>query len=185
MATKTSTSTPVCRGRQTTAWGGSNVQHPIAKFRSKIRNVRFKMADPAGTENRKRSRKTHKKTPPPSPRENTPPRKYPRNRRVVPSPSEDVPAASRTRRMAKEMKKLRSLHILHVPPSRSKTKARWHWRLMFLQPIVLKPICGFCRCLVMFDPLFHPFHPYFTHFTLISQIKCNLAKHLVLHLGSM
>ena len=99
-----------------------NVQHPIAKFRSNIRNVRFKMADPAGTENCKRSKKRTKNTP--SPRENTPPRKYPRNRRVVPSPSEDVPAASRTRRMAKEMKKLRSLHILHVPPSRSKTKAR-------------------------------------------------------------
>ena len=62
--------------------------------------------------------------PPPYPRENTPSQKYPRNRRVVPSPSEDVPAASRTRRMAQEMKKLRSLHILHVPPSRSKTKAR-------------------------------------------------------------
>ena len=68
---------------------------------------------------------------PPYPRENSPSQKYPRNRRVVPSPSEDVPAASRTRRMAQEMKKLRSLHILHVPPSRSKTKARWHWRLMF------------------------------------------------------
>ena len=36
-------------------------------------------------------------------------------------PSEDVPATSRTRRMAQEMEKLRSLHILHVPPSRSKT----------------------------------------------------------------
>ena len=64
------------------------------------------------------------KHPPPDPRENTPSQKYPRNRRVVPSPSEDVPAASRTRRMAQEMKKLRSSHILRVPPSRSKTKAR-------------------------------------------------------------
>ena len=62
--------------------------------------------------------------PPPYPRENTPSQKYPRNRRVVPSPSEDVPAASRTQRMAQEMKKLRSSHILRVPPSRSKTKAR-------------------------------------------------------------
>ena len=44
------------------------------------------------------------------------------NRRVVPSPSEDVPANSRTRRMAQEMKKLRSLHILHVPPRESKTR---------------------------------------------------------------
>ena len=76
------------------------------------------------------------KPPPLYPRENTPSQKYPRNRRVVPSPSEDVPAASRTRRMAQEMKKLRSSHILRVPPSRSKTKARWHWRLMFSESIV-------------------------------------------------
>ena len=61
---------------------------------------------------------------PQSPREDTSEQKYPRHRRVVPTPSEDVPAASRNRRMAQEMKKLRSLHILHVPPSRSKTKAR-------------------------------------------------------------
>ena len=72
----------------------------------------------------KRMMENSAKAPPPSPRENTPPQKYPRNRRVVPSPSEDVPAASRTRRMAQELKKLRSLHNLHVPPSRSKTKAR-------------------------------------------------------------
>ena len=60
------------------------------------------MADPAGTENRKRSRKMHKQHPPPSPRKNTPPRKYLRNRRAVRSPSQDVPANSRTRRMAQK-----------------------------------------------------------------------------------
>ena len=79
------------------------------------------MVDPSGTENRKKMQKNAQKTPPPSPRKNTPPKKYPRNRRVVPSPSEDVPATSGTRKMAQNMKKLRSLHILHVPPTRSKT----------------------------------------------------------------
>ena len=36
------------------------------KIRLKIRNVRFKIANPAGTENRQRSRKTHKKHPHPA-----------------------------------------------------------------------------------------------------------------------
>ena len=44
------------------------------------------------------------------------------------------PANYRTRRMAQKMKKLRSLHILHVPSSRSRTS--WHWRLMFPQSVV-------------------------------------------------
>ena len=71
------------------------------------------MADPAGTESVEETKKRK--------RENTPPKNYPRNRRVEPSPSEDVPATSGTRKMAQEMKKLRSLHILHVPVSRSET----------------------------------------------------------------
>ena len=79
------------------------------------------MADPAGTETLEEAKKRTKNTPP-SPRENTPPLKYPRNRRAVPSPSEDVPANSRTRRMAQKMKKLRSLHSLHVPPRKPKTR---------------------------------------------------------------
>ena len=37
-------------------------------------------------------------------------------------PSQDVPANNKTRRMAQEIKKLRSLHILHVPPRKSKTR---------------------------------------------------------------
>ena len=45
----------------------SNRRTKITKFRWKIRNVRFKMTDPAGTENRGRSRKTHTKTPQPQP----------------------------------------------------------------------------------------------------------------------
>ena len=44
------------------------------------------------------------------------------------------PSYQRNPKMAQKMKKLRSLHILHEPPSRSKTS--WHWRLMFLQSIV-------------------------------------------------
>ena len=79
------------------------------------------MADPAGTETVKEAKK-RTKTPPPSPRENTPPQKYPRNRRAVPSPLEDVPATSGTRRMVQKMKKLRSLHSLHVPSRNPKTR---------------------------------------------------------------
>ena len=85
------------------------------KISMKIRKVRFKMADPAGTKNRRRCRKTHKITP------TQPQREQPALEVSPKSPSEDVPATSRTRKMAQKMKKLRSLHILHVPPSRSKT----------------------------------------------------------------
>ena len=69
------------------------------------------MAVPAGTETVEEVKKNAKKTPPPSPKEHHA-IEVSRNRHVVPSPSEDVPATSGTRRMAQEMKKLRSLHIL-------------------------------------------------------------------------
>ena len=125
----------------------------ITKFRWKNRNVRFKMADPAGTENRERSRKTHIKHPHPA-RERSPRnRSIPEitgNRRVAPSPSEDVPASSGARRMSREMKKLRSLHILHVPFSRSKTS--WHRRLMFPQSVV--PYLWFLKIFGDVWPLF-------------------------------
>ena len=99
----------------------------------------------------KADRKTEKtKTTPPTARERT--LKYLRNRHALPSPSEDVPANSRARRMAQKTKKLRSLHVLHVPSCKSKT--RWHWSLM------LYHICGFCRYLVMFDLVFFYFRSY-------------------------
>ena len=80
----------------------------------------FKMADPAGTETVEEEKERTKNTPTQPEREH-PAIEVSPNCRVVPSPSEDVPATSRTRRMAQEMKKLRSLHTLHVPASRSKT----------------------------------------------------------------
>ena len=79
---------------------------------------KIKIAHAAGTETIEEAKNTDNER---APRHRS---MYPRNRRAVPSPSEDVPATSRTQRMAQEMKKLRSLHILHVPHSRSETKAR-------------------------------------------------------------
>ena len=59
------------------------------------------------------------------------------------------PSYQRNPKMAQKVKKLRSLHILHVPPSRSKTS--WHWRLMFLQSIV--PYLWFLRIFGDVSPL--------------------------------
>ena len=75
------------------------------------------MADLAGTENRK-AIQNNPKTSPPTARERTP------RHRSIPeiAPSKDVPANSKTRRMAQNMKKLRSLHGLQVPPRKSKTR---------------------------------------------------------------
>ena len=76
-----------------------------------------------------------------STREKTPPSKCARNRRVVPSPSEDLLANSRTRRMARGVKKLRILHIVACatwqdPDSLTLTpgsfrwgKFRWQWSI--------------------------------------------------------
>ena len=68
----------------------------------------------------RKSQRNTKKTPPPTAQERTL-----RHRSIpgiaVESP-EDVPANSRTRGMAQKMKKLRSLHSLHVPPRKSKTR---------------------------------------------------------------
>ena len=78
------------------------------------------MADLAATETVEEAKKRRKDTPTQPEREH-PAIEVSLKSRVVPSPSNDVPATSETRRLAQEMKKLRSLHILHVPPSRSKT----------------------------------------------------------------
>ena len=87
---------------------------------------------------------------PPSTRENTPPQKYLQNRRAVPSPSEDVPATSRSRRMAQELKnsEVGIFYMCHLAYQRLVDTVTW----CFLS--LLYRICGFCIYLVMFDPYF-------------------------------
>ena len=80
------------------------------------------MADLAGTENRKGIQNKKQKTPTPTAQEKTPATEVAPKLPCGAIPSEDVPANRRTRRIAQKMKKLRSLHSLHVPPCKSKTR---------------------------------------------------------------
>ena len=85
-----------------------------------VSNKHIQDGRPGRYGNRRRSEKTQKRHPHPA-------REKPPCNRIIPKIAvwchllrKTPSATSGTRRMAQEMKKLRSLHILHVPPSRPK-----------------------------------------------------------------
>ena len=81
----------------------------------------FKIVDLAGTENRKGIQK-EPKTPHLLPDREHPAIEVSPKSPCGAFPLEDVPANSRTQKMAQKMKKVRCLHSLHVPPRECKTR---------------------------------------------------------------
>ena len=91
------------------------------KFKNAISNRTFQNGRPGRYRKLKRNTKKTTKHAHPQARERTPRHRSFPEITAVPAPSEDVLANSRTRKTAQQMTKLRSLHILHVSPRKSKT----------------------------------------------------------------
>ena len=122
----------------------------ITKFRWNIRKVRFKMADPTGTENRKRSKKNAQRRPHPVRKRTS------RNRSIreiavwchLPRKTSQLPAEPGEWPNRLKNSEVCIFCMCHLTGQRLADTDAW----CFLN--LLYRICGLCRYSVMFDPIF-------------------------------